>query len=297
MIVPLPMQLAAVLIAKNEAPYLVEWVAHHRALGFDQFLIYDNESTDETPQVLARLAHLPGLRAIPWSVREGHSPQVAAYCHALGQLRGRADYAAFIDADEFLIPSGGIALKDILANLERFPDFGGLAINQVLFGANEQEHYAPEPVLQRFPQRRREAGETIYWTKTIFRLAREPRFNWRLSRNGRWRAMQSLPRYNASSQRLTFREAPDKADIADLSTVQLNHYIVKSREEFTRKRSRGGGMGGTKEKRLQRYNEGFFNAYAGANSVLDEATMPFAETTAMRISELEALIGTASAAG
>lgn len=39
----------------------------------------------------------------------------------------------------------------------------------------------------------------------------------------------------------------------------LHHYILKSREEFDRKRRRGGGFAPTKERRLARYDDAFFN--------------------------------------
>ena len=39
---------------KNEAPYIVEWVAYHRAIGVDNFLIYTNGCEDGTSQMLDR---------------------------------------------------------------------------------------------------------------------------------------------------------------------------------------------------------------------------------------------------
>ena len=41
---------------KNEAPYIVEWVAYHRAMGVDNFLIYTNDCTDGTDELLDVLA-------------------------------------------------------------------------------------------------------------------------------------------------------------------------------------------------------------------------------------------------
>lgn len=29
---------------KNEAPFLLEWVAYHKAIGFDRIVIYSNDS-------------------------------------------------------------------------------------------------------------------------------------------------------------------------------------------------------------------------------------------------------------
>ncbi len=41
---------------KNEGPYIVEWIAYHRAIGVDNFLIYTNgceDGTDGDPRPVA----------------------------------------------------------------------------------------------------------------------------------------------------------------------------------------------------------------------------------------------------
>lgn len=44
--------IALVLIAKNEAPYIKEWLDFHLKQGVSHFIIYDNESTDNFQEVL-----------------------------------------------------------------------------------------------------------------------------------------------------------------------------------------------------------------------------------------------------
>jgi hypothetical protein len=287
------MRLAAVLIAKNEGPYLQEWVAHHRAIGFDLFLIYDHESTDDTQSVLARLACLPGVTAIGWSVPERCSPQTSAYSDALKRLHGAADYAAFFDADEFLIPHGETTLRGVLAELETVPDFCGLAINQIVFGPNGHDRAGPEPVLQRFPRRGLAAQGESLWVKSIYRLSRVPRFSFRLGRSAKWKSLKRVTRYNASGQRLSFRTR-DLADHVDVSKLQLNHYITKSREEFALKKQRGGSLQTTAAKRKARYDDGFFEGRAGRNDVIDEPTLPHAAAIVGRMRDLAAEVESTS---
>ncbi len=45
--------LAVCAIAKNEGAYFEEWIEWHRKLGVEKFYIYDNESTDNTKEILA----------------------------------------------------------------------------------------------------------------------------------------------------------------------------------------------------------------------------------------------------
>ncbi|MBL4751427.1 MAG: glycosyltransferase family 2 protein [Amylibacter sp.] len=37
---------------KNEGPYLLEWVAHHKALGFDHIVVCTNDCEDFTVEIL-----------------------------------------------------------------------------------------------------------------------------------------------------------------------------------------------------------------------------------------------------
>ena len=40
---------------KNEGPYVLEWLAYHKSIGVDTFLIYSNDCTDGTNLMLNRL--------------------------------------------------------------------------------------------------------------------------------------------------------------------------------------------------------------------------------------------------
>ena len=33
---------------KDDAPYLDEWIEHHRVIGFDRLLLYDNGRANDT---------------------------------------------------------------------------------------------------------------------------------------------------------------------------------------------------------------------------------------------------------
>ena len=46
------MRLGLCAIVKNEAPYLIDWIAWYSALGFTEFIIADNESDDGTTEIL-----------------------------------------------------------------------------------------------------------------------------------------------------------------------------------------------------------------------------------------------------
>ncbi len=43
---------AIVTTMKNEGPFILEWIAYHRAIGFDDILVYTNDCTDGTDTML-----------------------------------------------------------------------------------------------------------------------------------------------------------------------------------------------------------------------------------------------------
>ncbi|MBQ7543421.1 MAG: glycosyltransferase family 2 protein [Synergistaceae bacterium] len=91
--------LAFVLIAKNEAPYIAEWIGFHRKQGVSHFIIYDNESTDNFREVLSPYIDA-GL--VTYHAIRGKARQIDAYNMALHDYGHKFKYMGFIDADEFM---------------------------------------------------------------------------------------------------------------------------------------------------------------------------------------------------
>ncbi|MES2816741.1 MAG: glycosyltransferase family 2 protein, partial [Pseudomonadota bacterium] len=52
------MKITAVLCVRNEAAFLLEWLAHHRACGVTDFLVFTNDCDDGTDAMLDRLEAL-----------------------------------------------------------------------------------------------------------------------------------------------------------------------------------------------------------------------------------------------
>ena len=88
--------LAIVLIIKDEAQYILEWINFH---GVSHFFIYDNESSDNLLEVLQPFiaSGLVTYHKIPGKVR-----QLDAYNHAISKYKRKFKYFAMIDTDEFL---------------------------------------------------------------------------------------------------------------------------------------------------------------------------------------------------
>lgn len=103
---------------RNEGIYLLEWIAHHQAIGFEHFFLYSNDNTDESDALLKVLAE-HGI--ITWTksfVRPSRSPQLKAYSHALSCAPSILEYrwTAIIDLDEFIFldTTRFVSIKDFL---------------------------------------------------------------------------------------------------------------------------------------------------------------------------------------
>ena len=59
------MTTVAITCVRNEGAYLIEWLAHHRAVGFDHFVVFTNDCSDQTCQVLDYFAGLGWVTHIP----------------------------------------------------------------------------------------------------------------------------------------------------------------------------------------------------------------------------------------
>ena len=71
-------KIAICAIFKDEAPYLLEWIAFHKMVGVDLFVLYDNGSTDGGPDLIRRSSFARNVTLIEWPDRPG---QISAYRH------------------------------------------------------------------------------------------------------------------------------------------------------------------------------------------------------------------------
>jgi len=107
--------LSVLVCAKDEATYLTEWLEYHLMLGVEKFYFYDNESTDNTREVLAPYIARGTVEYIFW---RGRKQQMAMYADALRRFSDRTEWLAIIDIDEFINP---ITFDDIPSFLNKVP--------------------------------------------------------------------------------------------------------------------------------------------------------------------------------
>lgn len=117
-------------IAKDETPFLREWVAYHHLIGFERIIVYDNESEVPAREVLADMIDAGWAETY---FIAGKAMQLTAYHHCLATHGAEFDWLAFFDLDEFLLLHKE---QDARALLCGYEDFAGLGVNFAMFSSS-----------------------------------------------------------------------------------------------------------------------------------------------------------------
>jgi hypothetical protein len=97
-------ELGIVMMFKNEARHLREWVEYHRLVGVEHFWLYNNLSSDNWKEVLDPYIKEGVVEVFDWNDPNWPSCQVQAFANGLQKARGKTKWVAVIDMDEFVLP-------------------------------------------------------------------------------------------------------------------------------------------------------------------------------------------------
>ena len=127
--------LAITAIAKNEAPYIREWIEFHRLVGVEKFFIYDNESTDNLKEVLKPYIE-SGI--VEYTYFPGRCRQFPAYRDSIARNANRVKFMAIIDCDEFITPIKHNTIPEFIEYLEQKikHKIDAVGINWIMHGYN-----------------------------------------------------------------------------------------------------------------------------------------------------------------
>ncbi len=238
------MRILAVSCLRDEGPHLLEWVAHHRAAGVTDFLLFSNDCSDGTDAMLDALAPVgvvhvrnvpPPGKSVQWNALH------LAWRH---ELRRAADWILHIDCDEFVnlrAPLGGLA--DLVA---RCDGADAIVLPWRLFGHSGRARLEDGRSTALFtraapPGCAYPVGATQF--KTLLRRKgpfarlgvhrpRAKKGQHALWVDGSGRALPAALAQN--EKRITLFGLREATEL-----VQLNHYALRSAESFLLKRARG----------------------------------------------------------
>ncbi|MEM7545063.1 MAG: glycosyltransferase family 2 protein [Pseudomonadota bacterium] len=226
---------------KNEGPYILEWIAHHRAIGFTDFLVYTNDCEDGTVEILERLQTLGIVTHQPNEILL-RGPQKSALKWAKEQeITKGADWILVSDIDEFLnIKIGDGTVQELINHL---PDADVIPVTWRLFSHDGVVPFVDAPLMAQFTDAERaldQGGFPMRYVKSIFRRQEDlKRFGTHgpIPEDGRedsftWIAPDG--RVLGKNDSMTRPQSVYGYEIA-----QFNHYAVRSVDSYLIKRDRG----------------------------------------------------------
>lgn len=219
-----PIYLAMCAIAKNEGRYFQEWIEFHKMLGVEKFYLYDNESTDNTQ---AELQPYIDSGLVEYTYFPGKKMQLKAYKDCVKKHKRDARYIAFIDIDEFIVPIKHPTIPEYMHSLGRF---ASVQINWIVYGSGGAKTRTNGLVIDRFRDHSLPEDPLNHHVKTIVNPRRI------LGIFSAHRPVVFGKNVDADGNRIkeSFWTRPPTS-----SKIRVNHYAIKSYEEFLEKRSRG----------------------------------------------------------
>jgi len=228
---------------KNEGPFILEWIAYHRSIGFTDFTVFTNDCDDGTDDIIIRLQELGVASHVANKLKPGQSPQRKALRRSQWHDKTQeADWLMCADVDEFLVIRDGAGhLRDLMAKVG---DVDAISFCWKLFGHGQVEEFEPGFVTEQFfwaapehsyPNQRCSGMKTLMRNNEKFvrlkihrpLVAEDPK-------NLRWvdAGGQPMPPRYLRSKWSAHRGFSHRF-------ARLHHYAVRSIDSFLVKRDRG----------------------------------------------------------
>lgn len=222
-----PYELAVVAIMKNEGPYLREWIEYHRIVGMEKFYLYNNDSTDDTVEILKPYVDSGVVELIDFP---GERKQLPAYADCIARHKMDARWLAVIDLDEFIVPdSGGDKITDVLNMQSR--KVSQVLARWVMYGSNGHVEKPAGLVVESYTKR---AKKQTWHYKAII----NPRLVHRMDCHSHLVVKRTV-------------ELPTRV-------MRINHYFCKSWAEYSKRAGRGDAYNGANAA-VRRYTREFFD--------------------------------------
>lgn len=235
------MRVLAILTVRNEGSFLLEWLAHHRAAGITDFLVFSNNCTDGTDAMLDRLDAMGWVTHVRNDGPHENGPQWAALRTAAShRLLKLADWAIVMDIDEFVnIHVGDRTIQSLIGAI---PDADAITLTWRMFGNAGVVKIEDTSVTESF---RLAAPDPLNWPwravmfKTLYRVkaglgapgVHKPKG--KPPSSVRW--YDSAGRLLPTGPERIFSRLGEK----NYALAQLNHYALGSMEGYIVKCDRG----------------------------------------------------------
>lgn len=279
-------RITAVTMAKDEGPYILEWVAHHHLLGFTDILVHTNDCTDGTAEMFDAL-HSIGLVNHYDNPKLKTKPPQARALQRSGKhpLVEDADWVMVFDLDEFIAIRHADGKIDNLIDIIKEKNASGMALTWRFFGSSGYRIFENLPVTKRFQQAANNNFTRGFGVKTLFKPNKQIRLGIHrphMKNKSPENEDVHLNWLNGSGNPIdgkvmTWRQTRKSAGY---TFAQVNHYGIKSREEFLMRRLRGDVLN-----KDGKYDSEYFHRY-DQNKLHDDIGLRFAKERDALIQQL-----------
>lgn len=234
---------------RNEAIFLLEWVAYQLVVGFDRVAVVTNDCGDGTDHIVQRLARIdPRVFHIENVVPDGEAPHVSGIRTALAHPDiANATFVLHCDADEFLhVSVGNRKVADLL---EHAGHGDCIALAWRPFGDSGIDRWEGGFVLDQFRMSDLKVRGHTVMHKSMFR---PNKFGWANSHMPKGPKIDTPLLVNASGDEMNNRTLFQKSRgrflgnemaLMNWNTACIHHYVVRSVDTFLLKNVRGSAMG------------------------------------------------------
>lgn len=235
---------------KNEGPDLLEWAVYHRLIGFDHIVVYSNDCTDGSDDLLDAVAGLGWLTHRRHTPPAGVSPQDAvATCAFADTALEDADWLMWLDADEFLVVhAGGGRVADLIPAARGAE---ALSLSWRCFGDGGHDTTPAGLVIENFVHGMTLDNPQSRSVKTLFR--RTPRIaEYAIHRpiftagddidyrDGGGKPLRAHFQFDRNKDNRPKHRVPEGRQSWRIG--QINHYPIKALDRYLLKRLRGNGL-------------------------------------------------------
>lgn len=225
---------------------LNEWIDYHKRKGVSKFYIFDHNSTVPLVNHLQRYVRSElveyrtlSTRLCPTEHLRGN-PQLCAYHTCLSNYGPLHKYIGFFDPDEYVVVKKRHA--SILDVLDAYKGYGGLTLNWMMFGSSGHIKRPKGGVLKNYHRCTvNEHVKTIVETELTTSVSNMPhhfRYKW-----GSYAVDTNFRRVDGPWNPNLGATPPNSL----YDVMYLNHYVLQSKEDYSKKIERGSGDGHRKD--------------------------------------------------
>ncbi len=233
-----PYDLAITAIMKNEGLYIKEWLDYHILVGVEKFYLYDNESTDNTAEILKPYIERGIVEYTYWP---GKIQQMNTYRDSIGKHANDTRWMAIIDLDEFIVPVQNKTIPEYLKTLPS--NFAELVIGWIIYGSGGHKTKPDGLIMENYKYH----ADKSWGIKSIV--------NPRLVFNTKNPHTHEIAGFiiDENGKKMGRIIQTENRNITT-NKIRVNHYVTKSFEEYSIRTKRGSAAQKNSPRPLEKFN-------------------------------------------